>query len=94
MLHPCNGVTCLPGEECTVSVYGLARCECPPACEPVMRPVCGSDDVTYDNLCELHRAVCLRQADIVVSYVGVCGKDLCELFVDYILVSYICNFLW
>ncbi|XP_050719892.1 agrin-like isoform X2 [Eriocheir sinensis] len=75
VLHPCSELTCLPGEECTVSVYGIARCECPPACQPVMRPVCGTDDVTYDNLCELHRAVCLKQADIVVSYVGVCGEE-------------------
>ena len=74
VLNPCSELTCLPGEECTVDMYGIARCECPPPCEPVMRPVCGSDDVTYDNFCELHRAVCVKQTDIVVSYVGVCGE--------------------
>ncbi|KAK8377274.1 hypothetical protein O3P69_013725 [Scylla paramamosain] len=74
VLNPCSELTCLPGEECKVDIYGIARCECPPPCERVMRPVCGSDDVTYDNYCELHRAVCVKQTDIVVSYVGVCGE--------------------
>ncbi|KAG0728646.1 Agrin [Chionoecetes opilio] len=75
VLNPCSELTCLPGEECSVDVYGIARCECPPKCEPVMRPVCGSDDLTYDNLCDLNRAVCVKQTDIVVSYVGVCGEE-------------------
>ncbi|KAK8742076.1 hypothetical protein OTU49_002094, partial [Cherax quadricarinatus] len=74
-VNPCDSVSCLPGEECNIDVSGIAHCECPPACEPVVRPVCGSDHNTYDNLCELQRSVCLKQSDIVVSYVGVCGEE-------------------
>ncbi|XP_042234513.1 agrin-like isoform X4 [Homarus americanus] len=74
-LNPCDGLSCLPGEECKIDTFGIARCECPPACEPVVRPICGSDRQTYDNLCELQRTVCVKQVDIVVSYIGVCGEE-------------------
>ncbi|CAL4084615.1 unnamed protein product, partial [Meganyctiphanes norvegica] len=73
-VNPCLEVSCLPGEECTIDVRGIARCECPGACEPVVRPVCASDHNTYDNTCELQRHVCVKQQDIAVSYVGVCGS--------------------
>ncbi|KAK3873150.1 hypothetical protein Pcinc_021789, partial [Petrolisthes cinctipes] len=74
-LNPCDAMSCLPGEECNIDEFGVAGCECPPPCEPVVRPVCGSDGNTYDNLCELHRAVCVRQSEIIVSYMGVCGEE-------------------
>ncbi|XP_047735915.1 agrin [Hyalella azteca] len=72
-LNPCDAVSCLAGEVCKIDSFGLARCECPPRCEPVVIPVCGSDGVTYDSHCELRRAACIRQLDITVQFVGVCG---------------------
>ncbi|KAB7496788.1 Follistatin [Armadillidium nasatum] len=74
-VNPCDSLTCLPGEECNIDVFGIARCECPPPCESVIRPVCGSDGVTYDNRCELWRNVCVKQENISVLYAGVCGEE-------------------
>lgn len=66
---------CVNGEECMINKYGIARCECPSECEPVVRPVCGKDSKTYDNECELRKASCLSKKNIEVAYTGVCGKS-------------------
>ncbi|XP_067005728.2 agrin-like [Anabrus simplex] len=72
-VNPCVSVRCQPGEECAINKYGIAKCECPPECEPVMRPVCGRDGRTYPSLCELKRAACLTKKNIEVAYTGACG---------------------
>ncbi len=40
----------------------------------VLRPVCGSDSVTYDNECELRRQSCLNKRPVTVSFVGECSE--------------------
>ncbi|XP_046396911.1 agrin-like [Ischnura elegans] len=60
--NPCVGVSCGPGQSCIIDRFGIAHCECPPECEPVLRPVCGSDGATYDSPCALARAACLLAA--------------------------------
>lgn len=62
------------GEECAIDKYGIARCQCPPECEPIMRPVCSRDGDTFQSECELRRSACLQQMTIEVGYSGVCGK--------------------
>lgn len=49
-------------------------CACPPPCEPVLRPVCGSDSRTHDSECELQRAACLLGRELRVLHAGACGK--------------------
>ncbi|MRA94273.1 hypothetical protein GH868_30615, partial [Bacillus thuringiensis] len=34
-------------------------CGCRLKCPSRVRPVCGNDDVTYNNHCELNRAACI-----------------------------------
>ncbi|KAK3918799.1 Agrin [Frankliniella fusca] len=77
--NPCAGLlaasACAHGQVCHVGRDGVARCECPPECELVVRPVCGSDGRTYDSACHLTRQACLARANVTVAYTGPCGVD-------------------
>nr|CAD7588244.1 unnamed protein product [Timema genevievae] len=75
-VNPCVSVHCQSGQECAITKYGIAQCECPPECEPVMRPVCGKDGRTYDSSCELRRVSCLNKKTVEVAYTGSCGYTL------------------
>ena len=39
------------------------------------QPVCGSDDKTYGNECELTSKACLAKSDVVVAHVGECNTS-------------------
>nr|CAD7439829.1 unnamed protein product [Timema bartmani] len=73
-VNPCVSVHCQSGQECAITKYGIAQCECPPECEPVMRPVCGKDGRTYDSSCELRRVSCLNKKTVEVAYTGSCAS--------------------
>ncbi|XP_049855372.1 agrin-like [Schistocerca gregaria] len=74
--NPCAALQCSgPGQRCAISKLGLARCECPPPCQPVLRPVCGSDALTYPSACELARAACLARQHVAVAHHGPCGAE-------------------
>ncbi|XP_076328006.1 agrin-like isoform X3 [Tachypleus tridentatus] len=79
--NPCESVQCGPGQECDIDRYGIASCKCPSSCEPVMRPVCGTDQVTHDNVCEMRRHACIQRTVVAVAYKGVCDlKGPCHDF--------------
>ena len=64
------------GEEC-VDSGGAPRCQCP-TCDPIVVPVCGTDNRTYENACELQRQACVsRRPRLVVAYGGQCGMNTC-----------------
>ncbi|XP_071039097.1 agrin-like isoform X2 [Parasteatoda tepidariorum] len=71
--NPCENLQCGPGQECDIDRYGIATCQCPPNCEPVMRPVCGDDGKTYYNECEMRRSGCEVQRLLTAAYRGACG---------------------
>ncbi|KPI94910.1 Agrin [Papilio xuthus] len=73
-VNPCSAVECRHGAECRVEEGG-AVCACA-ACEPVLRPVCGSDGRTHNSDCELRRAACQLGRDIKLLHAGAC--DGCE----------------
>ncbi|MPD05701.1 Follistatin-related protein 4 [Portunus trituberculatus] len=57
-----------------VNQYGVATCQCPHSCAPVVTPVCGTDKVTYESRCHLEKEACVMQKSITVAFVGSCGK--------------------
>ena len=67
--------TCTPacgvGYECELG--WCQRQQCSTNCSDVaMQLVCGSNGVTYNNMCELERARCELAYDIKVYYTGAC----------------------
>ena len=59
LTDPCANVKCGHGEVCVVDGH-RARCLCPPRClDQRVKRVCGTDGITYNNLCELMRTACI-----------------------------------
>ncbi|CAL1545351.1 unnamed protein product, partial [Lymnaea stagnalis] len=53
---------------------------CPWSCDQFQLPVCGSDGITYSNLCELEKAGCgtSPQRPVVLKHEGSCERDWCK----------------
>lgn len=50
-------------------------CECQQVCQGRYDPVCGSDNRTYGNPCELDSMACVLRREIRVKHKGPCGKE-------------------
>ena len=50
-------------------------CSCNFACSTYERPVCGSDNITYRNQCQLLLAQCKNQTAIQVKHEGSCNRE-------------------
>ncbi|GBM40563.1 hypothetical protein AVEN_220675-1 [Araneus ventricosus] len=72
--NPCDNLQCSPYQNCDIDIHGIATCQCDDACEPAVRLVCGSDEQTYLNECEMRRQGCLQKKSIKLAYRGECGK--------------------
>ncbi|CAG9855043.1 unnamed protein product [Phyllotreta striolata] len=74
-INPCTSVRCTRGEECVINKFGIAHCQCPESCEPIMRPVCSKDGRTFASECELKRTGCVSKTNIEIAYSGICGEN-------------------
>lgn len=73
-INPCDGAQCGSYQQCAIDRYGIARCECGPECQPVMRPVCARGGSTYTSFCEMKRQACMSKTSIDLAYTGACGS--------------------
>lgn len=70
--NPCTHKTCDKFEECLVDRYGEAQCVCPSVCPFSNKPVCGTDNITYESLCHLSHVVCSNKLQTALRYLGPC----------------------
>ncbi len=73
-INQCKLLNCPYGQDCSVDENGVAECICGNSCEPIVRPVCGSNGLTYDNLCEMKKFACNKSENITAKYIGICGN--------------------
>ena len=59
-----------------VVVDGNATCQCNTACPSIYAPVCGTDNVTYPNLCLMDSTACETKKHVQVQYNGECGNGM------------------
>ena len=62
---------CEPGSECRFGVCRLVQCTQNCSTVPTQR-LCGSNGVTYNNMCELEKARCELRQNIEKLYNGIC----------------------
>lgn len=74
-VDPCKDVRCDYNARCRPLPNDTALCECEDDCstEPV-KPVCGSDMVTYPNECALKAKACTEKQMTTVKSKGICRK--------------------
>ena len=51
---------------------------CTLSCQMNYLPVCGTDGVTYGNLCQLNAVACQAKSNVVVAHEGVCQAAVCK----------------
>lgn len=68
----CTNYHCDYGAHC-VQKNGQAHCECP-LCGNEFDPICGSDGISYGNLCKLQLEECRHHRNIHLLYKGLCSE--------------------
>lgn len=71
----CDNVFCGVGRECVEGLTKEPVCDCIERCYEPPSPICASDDVTYDNECEMHRAACSAGTVLRKIADGSCKKE-------------------
>ena len=75
----CDNVFCGVGRECVEGLTKEPVCDCIERCYEPPSPICASDDVTYDNECEMHRAACSAGTVLRKIADGSCKKGILSI---------------
>jgi hypothetical protein len=74
---------CMKKTAVTVAYQGacvdLKESECNVACTMQNQPVCGTNGLTYGNLCQLESDACLKKIPVVVAHQGECADTTCNV---------------
>ena len=73
-LDPCAAVDCEHGAKCAAQADDSALCKCDEKCPITRNVLCGSNEITYDNECNLKLDMCLKQKPIQLKREGSCSK--------------------
>jgi agrin len=68
----CEGIGCPAGQHCDSQNQSQPKCVCNTVCSKISSPVCGSNNKTYSNPCELQKDACLTNTSIWTSFNGRC----------------------
>ncbi|PFX14340.1 Neuropilin-1 [Stylophora pistillata] len=68
----CNKKCSAPFSRCVKHKGNEQRCECIQECPKVVKQVCATDNVTYDNECLLKKTACEEEKELTVVKNGTC----------------------
>ncbi|RNA43446.1 Agrin [Brachionus plicatilis] len=76
--NPCDELQCDKsiGSYCEINLQGKAFCKCRNKCEKLVDHVCGSDRISYENECVLHKEACFSNQMITRLHAGICDIRL------------------
>jgi len=74
----CSSIICSHGSKCITDVNGLSQCNCPDNCNEYISTIssegriCGSDNQTYETVCELNKKACKTRQNLTAIHIGEC----------------------
>lgn len=76
-IDECNSIVCGLGTRCKTGGHQERPiCVCSNLCPSTTSEVCGSDNVTYQNVCYMKALACKRERDVFIKKTGPCYRPI------------------